>query len=208
MSLNKGTPSKEWFSGQFYPEQSVFYGSIGEPEGSSDVNATRSKWMIANSSFLNITFQSDEVFNNFGTSLTFKCSNSSHFNATEKGKKDNISCLNFINYEIYYIISDLGFDAETFKQKTDENTIAPTSKKSKENSLTESEKNISIGTGECNFIKLEENLIVAFIDAGVFEIKIKLENRVEKENIFLYFGKTKTIEGRAHQTSSFWKRIS
>ena len=74
--------------------------------------------------------------------------------------------------------------------------------------MTESEKNISIGTGECNFIKLEENLIVAFIDAGVFEIKIKLENRVEKENIFLYFGKAKTIEGRAHQTSSFWKRIS
>ena len=96
VSLNKGTPGKEWFSGQFYPEQSVFYGFIGEPEGSSDVNATRSKWMIANSSFLNITFQSDDIFNNFGTSLTFKCSNSSHFNGTEKGKKDHISCLNTI----------------------------------------------------------------------------------------------------------------
>ena len=87
VSLNRGTPSKEWFSGQSYPEQSVFYASIDDPEGSSDVNATRSKWMIANSSFLNITFQSDEVFNNFGTSLTFKCSNSSHLNATEKSKK-------------------------------------------------------------------------------------------------------------------------
>ena len=90
-----------------------------------------------------------------------------------------------------------------FKQKTDENTIVLTPKKSKENSLIESETMVSIGTGECNFIKLERNLIVAFIDAGIFEIKIKLENRIERENIFLYFGKTKTIEGRAHQTSSF-----
>ena len=87
VSLNRETPSKEWFSGQSYPEQSVFYGSIDDPECRSDVNATRSKWMIANSSFLNITFQSDEVFNNLGTSLTFKCSNSSHLNATEKSKK-------------------------------------------------------------------------------------------------------------------------
>ena len=77
-----------------------------------------------------------------------------------------------------------------------------------ENSLIEHEKIISIGTGECNFIKLEENLIVAFIDAVIFEIKIKLENRIERENIFLHFGNTQTTEGRAHQTSSFWESIS
>ena len=90
-SLNRETPGKESFSGQFYPEQSVFHGPIADPVGSSDVNATRSKWMIANSGFLNITFQSDEVFNNFGTSLTLKCSNLSHLNDTQG--KNNISCL-------------------------------------------------------------------------------------------------------------------
>ena len=94
-----------------------------------------------------------------------------------------------------------------FKQKTDENTIALAPKKFKEN-LIGNEIMVSNGTGECNFIKLEENLIVAFIDAGIFEIKIKLENRVERENIFLHFGKTKTTEGRAHQTSCCWESIS
>ena len=201
-SLNRKTPDKELFSGQFYPEQSVFYGSIGDPEGSSDVNTTRSKWMIANSSFLNITFQSDDVFNNFGTSLTFKCSNWSHLNATEKGKK-SIKLFGF-----HGIISDLGFDAEMFKQKTDENTVVLTPKKFKQNSLIENDTMVSNGTGECNFIKLEENLIVAFIDAEIFEIAIKLENRIEKQNIFLYFGNTKTIEGRAHLTSRFREIIS
>ena len=88
-----------------------------------------------------------------------------------------------------------------FKQKTDENTIALTPKKFKENYLIRNEIMVSNGTGECNFIKLEENLIVAFIDAGIFEIKIKLENRVERGIVFLHFGKTKTTEGRAHQTS-------
>ena len=179
--MNRETPGKESFSGQFYPEQSVFHGFIGHPEGSSDVNATRSNWMVANSNFLNITFQSDDVFNNFGTSLTFKCSNSSHLNATE----------------------NLGFDAEMLKQKTNENTVALIPKKLEKNSLIENEIMESNGTGDCHFIKLEENLIAAFIDAEIFEIKIKLKNRIERENIFLHFGNTKTIEGRAHQTSSF-----
>ena len=95
------------------------------------------------------------------------------------------------------IISDFGFDAAKFKQKTDDNTIAP----------LENEIMVSNGTGECNFIKLEEDLIVAFIDAGIFEIKIALENMIEKENIILHFGNTKFIEDRAHQTLNFLQSI-
>ena len=86
-----------------------------------------------------------------------------------------------------------------FKQRTHE---------IKENSLIKNEIMVSNGTGDCNFIKLEENLIAAFIDAGIFEAKIKLENRIERQNIFLHFGNVKTIEGRAHQTSSFRESIS
>ena len=108
-------------------------------------------------------------------------------------------------FEFHCIISDLGFDAEMFKQKTVKNTVALTSKQ--ENSLNENEIMESNGIGECNFIRLEENLIAAFIDAGIFEIKIKLEHRIGTENIFLHFGNTKNIEGRAHQTSRFRESI-
>ena len=51
--------------------------------------------------------------------------------------------------------------------------------------------------GECNFLKLNANLIAAFIDADMFEIKISLEGSEDKDNIVLYFGRTEKIQGRA-----------
>ena len=58
----------------------------------------------------------------------------------------------------------------------------------------------SSNSGECNFLKLEENLIVAYMDAEIFEIKLSLEEAIDEAVIALYFGNIKTFSDRAHPT--------
>ena len=59
--------------------------------------------MIANTTVLFVEFQSDDVFNNLGTSLTFKCSNSSYFNDTENGN-NYCSLVRYAPYIMDYMI--------------------------------------------------------------------------------------------------------
>ena len=93
LKISDDNEVEEYFCGQIYPEQSVFHRNIDHFEKQA-LNSTTSKWLIANTSVLNVEFQSDDVLNNFGTSLTFKCSDSNQLN--DIGNSKNL-CMIYLN---------------------------------------------------------------------------------------------------------------
>ena len=67
---------------------------------------------------------------------------------------------------------------------------------------------IASNLGDCNFIRLKEHSIAAFIDADIFEIRIQLESGAA-DYVMIYFWKvmeglysnrlkSKSIQDRAH----------
>ena len=98
-------------------------------------------------------------------------------------------------------ILDVGYDASKFKHETSDDRLERQARRLKRTDETKTV--ASRNFGECNFIKLEENLIIAFMDAEIFKIKLSLEGAMDDDIIELYFGNIKTIQDRAHRTRQF-----
>ena len=65
------------YCGRYYKSNTIFKASIDQSIATMNNDQVTSKWLVVETSSIVIDFQSDEIFTNFGTSMTFRCSNSS-----------------------------------------------------------------------------------------------------------------------------------